>query len=61
MRKEVKELLENNMLIEDLRNDLSEIVDIKERIGYLNDLIGCLYVLVEEEYKDYFEVRKEDE
>jgi hypothetical protein len=61
MRKEVKELLENNMLIEELKNDLCEIVDIKERIGYLNDLIGCLYVIVEEEYNNYFEVRKEDE
>ena len=49
MNLEIKELLENNMIVEELKNDLCEIIDIEERIKYLEDLKVVIDVLIKEE------------
>lgn len=59
MREDVKDLLENNMLISDLRDDLCEILDIRERIVYLRDLKDCLDVLIEEEFDNLLNDKEE--
>jgi len=61
MRDDVKDLLENNMLISDLKDDLCEILDIRERIVYLRDLKDCLDVLIEEEFEIHFKTFEEEE
>ena len=59
MREDVKDLLENNMLISDLKDDLCEILDIRERIVYLRDLKDCLDVLIEEEFDNLLNDKEE--
>ena len=54
MRKEIKELLEESALIDDLRSELCEIVEPYERIEYLRDLKDTLMVLIEEEFENHF-------
>ena len=44
MRKEVKELLFENALVDDLRSELCDIVEPYERIEYLRDLKDALTV-----------------
>ena len=54
MRKEIKELLEENMLVKDLKDDLCEILEPYERIEYLRDLKDALTVLIDEEFENHF-------
>lgn len=55
MRKEIKELLEENALIDDLRSELCDLVKPYERIEYLRDLKDALTVLIDEEFENHFE------
>lgn len=54
MRKEVKELLFENALVDDLRSELCDIVEPYERIEYLRDLKDALTVLIDEEFENHF-------
>ena len=51
MREEVKELIENNMLVQELKEDLCHIEGIEERIEYLQDLKEVMDELIKEELK----------
>jgi hypothetical protein len=54
MREEIKELLEENPLVDELREDLCHILEPYERIEYLRDLKEVLNVLIEEEFENHF-------
>ena len=56
MREEIKELLEQSALLDDLRDDLCYMDgDLEERIEYLKDLKECIDVLIKEEYENFKE------
>lgn len=56
MRKEIKELLEENPLVDTLKEDLCHIESIEERIEYLQDLKEVMDVLIKEELEMWGEM-----
>ena len=56
MRDEIKELIENNMLIHELKEDLCHIESMEERIEYLQDLKEVMDELIKEEIKIWGEM-----
>ena len=56
MRKEIKELLDENPLVDTLKEDLCHIESIEERIEYLQDLKEVMDVLIKEELEMWGEM-----
>ena len=56
MRDEIKELIENNMLVHELKEDLCNIESMEERIEYLQDLKEVMDELIKEEIKIWGEM-----
>lgn len=56
MREEIKELLDENPLVDTLKEDLCHIESIEERIEYLQDLKEVMDELIKEELKMFGEM-----